>query len=102
MRRQQINLTTDPIGLNSLKTGLTRYLINHDVAFVEVSLEDDRLAVAATLKKSLATQNSISDLIREMNKYVRAQYDEILTHVTDGVVAENNKLQIICTFEVDT
>ena len=101
MRRTQINLTLDSIGLNSLKTGLTRYLIGHDVASVEVVLEDDRLSISASIKKPTTTIANLSGIAHDISKYVSAQYGELVVHVADGVGADNNKLEIICAFEVD-
>lgn len=101
MRRQQTSLTDDPFDVATLKTGLLRYLIGHDVQSIDIALDEVRMSVSVTLKKSIAPVSILTDIIRDTNKYISARYGATVSHIVDGIVADGNTLQVICTFEVD-
>ncbi len=101
MRRDRITLNADSLSIDTMKTGLTRYLLGHEIASVEVVLDDDRLSVAAALKKPTTTISNLLGISRDITKYVSAQYGGLVSHVADGIAADGNKLEIICAFEVE-
>jgi len=87
--------------MQSLKTGLTKYLIRHEVAFTDITIDDDTLTISVGMKKSQIPLQTINAAFKDISLYVKAQLESVVVHTVDGVVVENNKLLLISAFEVD-
>lgn len=100
MRRDQINLDSEMFNQATLRRDLLKLLLRSDIANVETSLDDDKLAILVSLKKSILSEESLAAIKRDVVRFINTKFVGIMDYRSVGVALDNNRLVVICLFEL--
>ena len=100
MKRDQILLDSSVFNTDALRRDLVKVLLRSDIATVEVSLDDDKLVIMASLKKTVLAESGLTNIKKDIVRYMTCKYMGVATFVSAGVSSENNKLTVLCLFEL--
>lgn len=100
MRRDQINLDSEMFNQANLRRDLIKLLLRSDIANVETSLDDDKLAIMVSLKKAVLSEESLASIKRDVVRFINTKFVGIMDYRSVGVALDNNRLVVICLFEL--
>lgn len=100
MRRGQVTLDQYAFDEAAVRRDLLKTLLRSDIATVETSLDDDKFAIMISLKKPLVSEDSLNTIKRDVIRFLNAKYPVLMDFRSLGVAFENNKLAVICLFEM--
>ena len=100
MRRDQINLDSEMFNQANLRRDLIKLLLRSDIANVETSLDDDKLAIMVSLKKAVLSEESLAAIKRDVVRFINTKFVGIMDYRSVGVALDNNRLVVICLFEL--